>query len=124
MTRAARVYCLQEVLQVAGISVRTLQIYEEFGFVSPTREGGELFYPEEALETIRRVQRLRRDLGVNLAGIEVILDMRRKIEDLQGNLEEIVRFLQDELRAELERTRGRTTAIAPKTPAKPPRTTL
>jgi MerR family transcriptional regulator/heat shock protein HspR len=103
MTKTRKLYAAQELLQTAGITLRTLQVYEELGFVSPTREEADsCLYPEEALETLLRVQRLRRELGVNLAGVEVILEMRRKIEALQRELEEVLRFVQSDLPTELE----------------------
>lgn len=102
MGTKVKLYALQEVLETAGISRRTLAVYEELGFISAGREGDSALYGEEAVETVLRIQRLRRDLGINLAGIEVILDMRRKIEHLQQDLDEVMRFVSSDLRAELQ----------------------
>ena len=121
-----KVYRLREVLEVAGISRRTLRIYEEIGFVTPAGpvENEERFpsYPEEAVETILRIQRLRRDLGVNLAGIEVILGMRRRIEELQRDVDELVEFVRSDLRSEIEGALRRAEKpIVPRPETKPPR---
>jgi MerR family transcriptional regulator/heat shock protein HspR len=103
MRRAVKLYHRREILEATGITRHTFRSYEEVGLVGPfTREGRYPLYAEETIETVLRVQRLRRDLGVNLAGVQVILEMRRTIEDLQTNLEEVVRFVQTDLKQELE----------------------
>ena len=115
-------YRLREVLESVGISRRTLRVYEEVGLVAPVEAEERIpVYEEEALETIRRIQRLRRDLGVNLAGVQVILEMRRKIEELQQNLEDVVRFVQIDLREEMESyLRREKRAIVPRPLSRPP----
>ena len=123
MTTTRKFYALHEVLETAGISLSTLRVYEELGFV-PTgeAESDSSVYPEEALETILRVQRLRRELGVNLAGIEVILEMRRKIELLQHELDEVVGFMRTDLRTELETLLQRQVEAPGKASPRPRRT--
>lgn len=125
MRRAAKLYRLEEILEVTEVSRRTLRTYEEVGLVSPAgREGRSPVYAEEMVETVHRIQRLRRDLGVNLAGVQVILEMRSHIEDLQQNLEEVVGFVQNDLRSELTQyLRRQEKAVIPKpltAPLKPP----
>jgi len=116
MRTAAKLYRLEEVLEVTEVSRRTLRTYEEVGLVSPAgREGRSPIYAEEVVETVHRIQRLRRDLGVNLAGVQVILEMRNRIEDLQQSLDAVVGFVQKDLRAELDQfLRGQEKAIIPK----------
>jgi MerR family transcriptional regulator/heat shock protein HspR len=125
MRRAVKLYRLQEVLEVTEVTRRTLRTYEEVGLVRPTgREGRSPLYAEEMVETVRRIQRLRQDLGVNLAGVQVILEMRDKIEDLQQSLEDVVEFVQNDLRNELEQyLRRQEKAVIPRpltTPRKSP----
>ena len=125
MRRAAKLYRLEEVLEVTEVSRRTLRTYEEVELVSPaSHEGRSPVYVEETVETVHRIQRLRRDLGVNLAGVQVILEMRNRIEDLQQSLDEVVGFVQNDLRSELAQyLRRQEKAIIPKpltTPSKPP----
>jgi MerR family transcriptional regulator/heat shock protein HspR len=125
MRRAVKLYRLEEVLEVTEVSRRTLRTYEEVGLVSPAdHEGRTPVYAEEVVETVHRIQRLRRDLGVNLAGVQVILEMRSRIEDLQQSLEEVVGFVQHDLRAELEQyLRRQEKAVIPRpltTPVKSP----
>ena len=122
MRSATKLYHLQEVLEIVGISRRTLRVYEEVGLVTRVEsEADSRVYEEEMLDTIRRIQRLRRDLGVNLAGVQVILEMRRKIEELQHSMDEVVRFVQTDLRDELEsylQRRGKE--IVPRPLTRPP----
>jgi MerR family transcriptional regulator/heat shock protein HspR len=128
MRPAVKLYRVHEVLEITGVTRRTLRVYEEVGLVSPASpEGPGLedqgpLYPEEVVETIRRIQRLRDDLGVNLPGIQVILEMRKKIIDLQTHLEELMRFVQTDLKQELEQyLRREEKAVVPKHLFRPPK---
>ncbi len=122
MRPAVKLYRVREVLEVTGLNRRTLRVYEEAGLVTPAEEEETApLYSEEAVETIHRIQRLRNDLGVNLAGIQVILEMRHKILELQGSLEEMVRFVQTDLRNELEQyLRREEKAVVPRGLHRPP----
>ncbi|MBI5018020.1 MAG: MerR family transcriptional regulator [Deltaproteobacteria bacterium] len=123
MRTAARLYRVREVLETVGISRRTLRVYEEVGLIAAAdEEKGVPLYSDEAIEALRRAQRLRADLGVNLAGVQVILDMRARIEELQRGLDEVVHFVQTELREEMDRyLRREAKALVPKHLAPPPR---
>lgn len=128
MRPAVKLYRVHEVLEITGLARRTLRVYEEVGLVSPASpEAHELedngpLYPEEVVETIHRIQRLRDDLGVNLPGIQVILEMRRKIIDLQTHLDELMRFVQTDLKQELEQyLRREEKAVVPKHLFRPPK---
>jgi MerR family transcriptional regulator/heat shock protein HspR len=69
-----------------GISVRTIRVYEEEGFISVERYGRRCLLRPVDVEAIAMIQRLKTDLGVNLAGIAIILEMRRQIEALRERL--------------------------------------
>jgi MerR family transcriptional regulator/heat shock protein HspR len=117
-----RLYRVQEVIETVGITRRALRVYEEYGLVGPASREEEDLYAEEALETLRRIRRLRMELGVNLAGVQVIMEMRRKMEDLQRSLDEVVDFVRGDLREELEHyIRREAKAIVPKPLTKPPK---
>ncbi len=122
MDKAVKLYRLRELVEATGVSASTLRVYREAGLIEPAaREGRRYLYDEETVETVQRIRRLRRDLGVNLAGIQVILEMRRTIEELQEHLDEVVRFVREELRAELERyLRQQEKAVVPKAFSRPP----
>ncbi len=116
---ARRFIRIEEVAESAGVSRRTIRIYERVGLIERREED---VYPEEVVETIARIDRLRRDLGVNLAGVQVILEMRRKIESLQESLREVVEFVHEEFGEELEKHASREQgAVIPRPLAKAPR---
>ena len=71
------------------IHPQTLRMYERMGLVSPQRVGKNRLYSERDIERVRQIQRLTQEMGVNLAGVEVILSLLEKIEQLQGELEEL-----------------------------------
>ncbi len=123
MQKVTKLYRIHEIVEATGISRRTLRVYQHAGLIEPVaREGRYPLFDEATLETVQRIQRIRRDLGVNLAGVQVILEMRRKIEDLQQSLEEVVRFVREELRTELEQyLRRQEKAVLPKPLAGPPK---
>ncbi|GAB4265081.1 MerR family transcriptional regulator [Deferrisoma sp.] len=122
MDKAVRLIRVREIVEATGVSSSTLRVYREAGLIEPAaREGRAYLYDEDTIETVRRIQRLRNDLGVNLAGVQVILEMRRTIEELQEHLDEVVRFVREDLRAELERVlREREKAMIPRAFFRPP----
>ena len=84
-----------------GIHPQTLRLYEREGLLKPSRtEGNTRLYSEEDLRQLEVILNLTRDLGVNLAGVEIILNMRRKMEQMQAEINEFV----GHVRQELERT--------------------
>ncbi|OGW38031.1 MAG: MerR family transcriptional regulator [Nitrospirae bacterium GWC2_56_14] len=96
--RKQRLYMISVVSEMLGIHPQTLRIYEREGFIKPSRSGGNTrLYSEDDIEKLEMVLRLTRDLGVNLAGVEVILSMREKMEQMQRSMEESIRQLQEEL---------------------------
>ena len=73
-------------------------MYEREGLLKPSRtEGNTRLYSEEDLEQLETILSLTRDLGVNLAGVEIILNMRRKIERMQGEVNEFMEYFKHEL---------------------------
>ena len=78
-------YMISAVAQKYNIHPQTLRLYEREGLLKPSRtEGNTRLYSEEDLEQLETILSLTRDLGVNLAGVEIILNMRRKIERMQS----------------------------------------
>ena len=72
-----------------GIRTRTIRTYEEEGFVTLERSGGRCFISPRDVEVIALVERLKGDLGVNLAGVGVILEMRQKLIEAQEQMREM-----------------------------------
>jgi MerR family transcriptional regulator/heat shock protein HspR len=89
---------ISAVAQKYRIHPQTLRLYEREGLLKPSRtEGNTRLYSEEDLEQLETILTLTRDLGVNLAGVEVILNMRRKIQQMQGEVNEFMEYVKREL---------------------------
>jgi len=102
--RGKAVYMISVVSELLGVHPQTLRLYEREGFVRPSRtEGGVRLYSEGDVEQVRMVLRLTRELGVNLAGVEVILSMRERLEKLQEEMEQSMEKMREEFMAELVR---------------------
>ncbi len=118
--RDTPLYMISVVSELLGVHPQTLRLYEREGYVRPRRtRGGTRVYSEHDVESVRRILHLTRELGVNLAGVEVVLEMRRKIERLQNELDEAVEFIRREVKRELERQRSRTALVRITPPPRP-----
>ena len=105
-------FMISVVSELLGVHPQTLRLYEREGFTRPRRtRGNTRLYSERDIEDVRRVLHLTRDLGVNLAGVEVVLEMRRKMEKLQAEMEEKMEFLHREMKKELVRQRSRSALV-------------
>jgi MerR family transcriptional regulator, heat shock protein HspR len=79
-----------------GIHPQTLRLYERLGLLKPSRsDGNTRLYTDTDLERLELILNLTRDLGVNLAGVEVILNMREKMAKMQQDLEELVAYMRE-----------------------------
>ena len=91
-------YMISAVATLYKIHPQTLRLYERVGLLKPSRSlGNTRLYTDADLERLEVILTLARDMGVNLAGIEIILNMREKMEEMQHQMEEFVRFVQQEL---------------------------
>lgn len=89
---------ISAVAEKYGIHPQTLRMYEREGLIKPSRsEGNTRLYTEEDLERLEVVLELTRELGVNLAGVEIILNMREKMAAMQKQIEQFVASLNVEL---------------------------
>ena len=105
-------YMISVVSELLGVHPQTLRLYEREGFVRPRRTAGNTrLYSERDVEQVRRILHLTRDLGVNLAGVEVVLEMRRKMEKMQSELDEKIEFFQREMKKEFERWRAKNALV-------------
>jgi MerR family transcriptional regulator/heat shock protein HspR len=103
-TREHRLFMISVVSEMLGIHPQTLRLYEREGFIKPKRSGGNTrLYSEEDVEKLEMILRLTRELGVNLAGVEVVLSMREKMEEMQREMQETIGRLRDELAREIRR---------------------
>ncbi len=93
-----RYYMISVVSKVYGIHPQTLRLYEREGLLKPSRtEGNTRLYSEEDLRQLEVILNLTRDLGVNLAGVEIILNLRRRMEQMQQEVNEFVEWVRREL---------------------------
>jgi MerR family transcriptional regulator/heat shock protein HspR len=82
-------YVISVAARMVGVPTYTLRYYERVGIVEPTRSPGNIrLYSDEDIALLRRVKTLMGDLGVNLAGVSIILRMSQRIVELQRRLEE------------------------------------
>jgi MerR family transcriptional regulator/heat shock protein HspR len=112
--REHRLFMISVVSEMLGIHPQTLRLYEREGFIKPKRSvGNTRLYSEEDVEKLEMILRLTRELGVNLAGVEVILSMREKMEQMQRDMEETIRQLREELAREILRREEMRNALVP-----------
>ncbi len=91
-------YMISAVAEQYGIHPQTLRLYEREGLLAPSRsDGNTRLYTEEDLLRLEVILQLTRELGVNLAGVEIILNMRERMEAMQRQIEEFVSTLNTEL---------------------------
>ena len=91
-------YMISAVAQRYNIHPQTLRLYEREGLLKPSRtDGNTRLYSEEDLEQLETILALTRDLGVNLAGVEIILNMRGKMDQMQRAVNEFMEYVKQEL---------------------------
>lgn len=96
-------FTISVVSKMFDIHPQTLRLYEREGLLSPRRsEGKTRLYCREDLERIRKILSLTRDMGVNLAGVEVFFTMQEHMEAMKGFVAEMFRYLDQEVKREFE----------------------
>jgi MerR family transcriptional regulator, heat shock protein HspR len=95
MKRRAKTYTISAVAEQFELHPQTLRLYEREGLLKPSRsEGNTRLYTDPDLERLEIILSLTRDLGVNLAGVEIILNMREKMDAMQREFERFFEYLQ------------------------------
>lgn len=90
-------YHISSVSRMYSIHPQTLRLYEREGLLKPSRsEGNTRLYTEEDLKQLELILNLTRDLGINLAGVEVILNMRKKIEQIETEVNMFLEYIKKE----------------------------
>ena len=119
MSRKAKTYTISAVADQYEVHPQTLRLYEREGLLKPSRsEGNTRLYTDSDLERLELILSLTRDLGVNLAGVEIILNMREKMDAMQREFERFFQYLQshaEELTRFDEPAEGRSDALVPLT---------
>lgn len=91
-------YMISSVAESYQIHPQTLRLYERLGLLQPSRsDGNTRLYTDDDLQRLEVILTLTRELGVNLAGVEVILNMREKMEKMQQEVEDLIAFVHDQI---------------------------
>jgi MerR family transcriptional regulator, heat shock protein HspR len=89
---------ISAVAEMYGIHPQTLRLYEREGLLKPSRtEGNTRLYTDEDLQRLEFILNLARDLGVNISGIAIILQMRERMEEMQFQIQDFVKAIQQEV---------------------------
>jgi MerR family transcriptional regulator, heat shock protein HspR len=100
--RKAKKYTISVVAEEYGVHPQTLRLYEREGLMKPSRSAkGTRYYSEEDIERLELILNLTRDLGVNLAGVEIILNMREKMNRMQREFEDFLQYVRENVAQEL-----------------------
>lgn len=112
----AKKYTISVVAEEYGVHPQTLRLYEREGLIKPSRSAkGTRYYTEEDVERLELILNLTRDLGVNLAGVEIILNMREKMNRMQREFENFLQYIRENVAQELFSTDERAkSALVPR----------
>ena len=95
-------HMISNVAKTYDVHPQTLRLYERQGLLKPSRsEGNTRLYTDEDLERLELILNLTRELGVNLAGVEIILNMRARVEEMQKEIRQFMELIQTELSGRL-----------------------
>jgi MerR family transcriptional regulator/heat shock protein HspR len=107
-------YMISVVAEMYEIHPQTLRLYEREGLLKPSRsDGNTRMYTEEDLKRLEFILSLARDLGVNIAGIGIILNMRERMENMQSQMQDFVKYVQQEVMARAGEQMAKQGAIVP-----------
>jgi MerR family transcriptional regulator/heat shock protein HspR len=94
------VFMISVVSRMLGVHPQTLRLYEREGLVTPQRTKRTRLYSQEDVERLAMILRLTREMGVNRAGVDIILRLRHRLEVLQKEMDEMMQFLEEDLRSD------------------------
>ncbi len=95
-------FVISVVAEMFHIHPQTLRLYEREGLLHPQRVGRARLYSQDDLERLRMILELTKELGVNRAGVDIIMRMRHRLNILQQEMEEMMSFLERDIRDEFE----------------------
>ncbi len=100
-------YMISAVAEMYDIHPQTLRLYEREGLLKPSRtEGNTRLYTDEDIERLEFILNLARDLGVNIAGIAIILQMRERMEEMNRQMHSFVEYVRTEMLAHVTQASG------------------
>lgn len=96
MKKRVKTYTISAVAELYDVHPQTLRLYEREGLLKPSRsDGNTRLYTDIDLQRLEVILSLTRDLGVNLAGVEIILNMRQKMDDMQREFERFFEYVRN-----------------------------
>jgi MerR family transcriptional regulator, heat shock protein HspR len=102
-------YVISIAARILGCEVHTLRYYEKLGAVKPYRSEGNIrYYSEAEIERLRHIKVLMEDMGINMAGVEVILRLSRRIVEMQHRIDTIEAELSKYRKADPAKTKSKT----------------
>jgi MerR family transcriptional regulator/heat shock protein HspR len=105
---------ISAVAEMYEIHPQTLRLYEREGLLRPSRsEGNTRLYTDEDLERLEFILNLARDLGVNIAGIAIVLQMRERMEEMNRQMQGFVDYVRTEMLARMQQGQGQSTGLVP-----------
>jgi MerR family transcriptional regulator, heat shock protein HspR len=113
--RSKGAYMISAVAEMYDIHPQTLRLYEREGLLKPSRtEGNTRLYTDEDLERLEFILNLARDLGVNISGIAIILQMRERMEEMNRQMQSFVDYVRSEMLQHMQSSpMGNEAAIVP-----------
>ena len=112
------VVSISRIAKMLHVHPQTLRFYERAGFVKPVRTRGDIrLYSQQDIAQLRLILHLTRDLGVNLAGVEIILRMQRQLKDMQCEIDHLRQMLSERVQQHCA-DRVQTRALIKATPRK------
>jgi MerR family transcriptional regulator/heat shock protein HspR len=91
-------YLISVVCEMLEVHPQTLRLYEKEGLVHPVRTKKQRLYSENDVERLTLILQLTREMGVNKAGVDIILRMRHRLEVMQREMEEMMQLFEDDIR--------------------------
>lgn len=101
------VFMISVVSRMLEVHPQTLRLYEKEGLITPCRTQRSRLYSQEDVERLEMILRLSRELGVNRAGVDIILRLRRKLEVMQKEMDDMMQFLENDIREDFRKRLGR-----------------
>ncbi len=107
-------YMISSVAEMYDIHPQTLRLYEREGLLKPSRtEGNTRLYTDDDIERLELILSLARDLGVNISGIAIILQMRERMDEMQRQMADFVSYVRNEVMARAQHVDPSRGAIVP-----------
>ena len=112
--RSKGAYMISAVSEMYAIHPQTLRLYEREGLLRPSRsEGNTRLYTDEDLERLEFILNLARDLGVNIAGIAIILQMRERMEQMNADMQNFVNYVRNEMLSRMQQPPRAESGLVP-----------